>query len=171
MATNESSNQGSIFIRLDKDSYTPGEQVSGVILLDLKSNHDEPEVWLMISGYEDIKLVDPHLSKKDMINNGSLMNVYEDDQDFFRNKISIYNFAGNFIPAGQYSFPFAFILQAGIPSSFNCQLKLDQNESHARVVYELTAMLESLKVNQIKLAYKLRMPVNQPIDFQERGWT
>jgi hypothetical protein len=36
----------------------------------------------------------------------------------FRTKILIHTFQGNFIPIGQYAFPFSFIMPMNLPSSF-----------------------------------------------------
>jgi len=55
----------SIFIKLEKYSYIPGEQVNGFIYLNLPSSANGNEVVLNVSGVEEVKLVESRLMSKD----------------------------------------------------------------------------------------------------------
>jgi len=51
----------SIFIKLEKYTYVPGEQVNGFIYLNLSASLNGSEVLLSVSGVEEVKLVESRL--------------------------------------------------------------------------------------------------------------
>jgi len=57
----------------------------------------------------------------------------------------------------------------GLPSSFDCPLEAGEEESFAKVTYELKATLELQQSNQVAVSYSTLMTVNQAIDYTEGG--
>ena len=151
---------GSIYVRLDKGDFYPGEQISGTILLDLYTNWSNDRVYLTIVGIEQTKVVE---QKQDPHNNNKPENiVHEDSNPFFSNQVPVYQFPGGSMPAGQYTFPFTFILQQGIPSSFSHFFKEHGTDCYAAVVYEMRASLESGHNSDPALQFSVPFNVSQP---------
>ena len=157
-------NLGSIYVRLDKGEYSPGDQVSGTILLDLYSPFQQGnQIWLTLAGVEQTRLVEVKKIPGD--NNQDIEEKIEHAEMnfFFNQKIPVYAFPSAYIPPGQYSFPFSFALQTGIPSSFQYKFKVGLEDCFARVSYEMQASLEALGIDTPSLAFSIPFNVNQPV--------
>lgn len=153
---------GSIYIRLEKGDYFPGEQVSGTILLDLYTNWRHDRVYLTIVGIEQTRIVERVQEQKEGGGGDFKNQVYEDQNTFFSNQVPVFVFPSGTIPAGQFSFPFSFILKNGIPSSFNYLYDDYGEKCYATVVYEMRASLESSDNAEPALQYSVPFNVSQP---------
>lgn len=118
--------QGSIYVQLDKGSYTTGQQVNGTVMLFAESDlQNAQSVWITLRGEEASFLVE-RKSKTTSTGSGknrrtktTYYNVYHRDKRVtFNQSFKIYDFPSNVIPRGQYQFPVSFPLKKELPSSF-----------------------------------------------------
>ena len=139
---------GTVFIQLDKGSYSPGEQVNGTIFLSVIQNYSgASELWLTISGMEDTKLIEQKTRTEHYTSNGQRRTrthtyyvTHQDYNTFFNHRFPIYRFNSSFVPAGQYTFPISFILNSGLPSTFNYSF-YKHGSCHANVNYVIQASI------------------------------
>jgi len=143
-------NLGSMYIRMDRGEYSPGDTVSGTILLDLFTPFNHNQVWITVAGVEQTSLVETLPQNNDQANtnnrhghNHERYRRHSDHNFFFNYKIPVHTFGGMFIPNGQYSFPFSFVLPPGLPSTFDYSFNVGQEPCYAKVSYELRASLEN----------------------------
>ena len=87
--------------------------------------------------------------------------IHDDKNFFFNRKIPVYNFPGVFIPAGQYSFPFSFVLPPGLPSTFDYSYQEKEELCFGKVVYEVRSSLENSTTNSSAISHCLPLFVNQ----------
>src|SRR3990167_4476911 len=155
-------NVGSIFVRLDKGEYAPGEQVTGTVLVDLLSNFGTNQIWLTLVGVEQVKLVEEIRTGTGAEERKTHNHKFEDNW-FFSHKIPIYTFPSAFVPSGQYSIPFSFMLGPGLPSTFKYEFKMHGFDCYAATNYELMASLESIGFGAQSLRQTIAFNVNQPV--------
>lgn len=138
---------GTIFIQLDKGSYSPGEQVNGTVFLNMTQNFSGgQEVVVSISGMEDTKLIERKTRTEWYTDSQgrrqSRTHTYyvhhQDYNSFFNHCFPIHKFNTPYVPAGQYTFPISFTLQGGIPSTFNYDF-YKHGPCHGKVNYVLQA--------------------------------
>lgn len=162
---NDVTEYGSIFVKLSKDSYSPGEQVSGVILLHLKSDHNDPKVWLQINGHEKLEIAESRLATITLGSEDHMMK--REGRPLFDYRLPAYIFRGSFIPAGSYTIPFSFILEKDIPSSFEYNFEMHDEECIVQVEYHISAQIEEFGTKNYMLEYDMRFAVNQAVDYTE----
>jgi hypothetical protein len=141
---------GTVYIQLDHGSYSPGQQVNGTVFLSVTQNYPgATELWLTITGMEDTKLIEQKTRTEHYRVNGETRSrthtyyvTHQDYNSFFNHKFPIYRFAGGFVPAGQYTFPVSFVLQPGLPSTFNYEF-YKHGSCHARVNYVIQATIRA----------------------------
>lgn len=137
---------GTIFIQFDKGSYSPREQVNGTIFLNVFQNYPGArEVSVLIRGFEDTRLIERktrttthRVGKTTTTRTHTYYVTHQDYNAFFNHQFVIYRFSTDFIPAGQYTFPFSFALPAGLPSTFNHTFHR-YGANHAKVNYTVGA--------------------------------
>ena len=151
---------GTIFVQLEKGSFSPGEQINGTIYLNVTNNYPGgSEVWLTITGMEDTKLIEQKTrtewyTDRDGQRRSRTETYYVHHQDynsFFNHKFPVYKFNTAFLPAGQYTFPISFTLQRGIPSTFNYDF-YKHGPCHAKVNYVINAQVKSATMGMISAA-------------------
>lgn len=151
-------NYGSMYIRLNKGEYIPGEQVSGFIDMNLISMFNQGVVYLTVAGVEQVKLVEViHTGTGD--DRREEKKHHNDRNFFFNNRFPVHHFHSGFMAAGQYSFPFSFMLPTGLPSSFSYKFKKDGEDCFAITSYEISATLEN--ATGTSMNYSLPLSVNQ----------
>ena len=144
---------GTVFVQLNKGHYSPGEQVNGMVFLNVVNNYPGGSaVWIFLSGAEHTSLVEAKTRK-----------IYEDDiegnrwskdetyyvphqerNSFFNHGFPIHQFDTPYVPVGQYSFPFCFVLPRGLPSTFNYEFS-DHGDCFGRVNYTITAQVKTFE--------------------------
>lgn len=138
---------GTIYIQLDKGSYSPGEQVNGTVFLNVLQNLPGcQDIWVTISGMEDTKLIERKERTEwytdSQGHQKSRTHVYyvhhRDYNSFFNHRFPLYRFNTAFLPAGQYTFPISFMLQRGLPSTFNYDF-YSHGPCHGKVNYVIQA--------------------------------
>lgn len=160
-------NVGSVYVRLNKGDFVPGEQVSGTILLDLYSNFNSNIIWLAVAGVEQTKLVEERQVSGD--GNRTELIDHNDQNFFFSHKIPVYRFPQEFIPSGQYSFPFSFLLNSDLPSTFDYKFSKKDKECFAKVSYEIRASLESTSNSAPAISYTCPFVVNQKMVLNDQS--
>jgi hypothetical protein len=154
-----SAQMGSMYVRLDKGEYVPGEQVSGVINLNLFAVFNQGVIYLTAAGVEQVKLVE--IIKTGAGTDAKEEKKWHNDRNFFfNNRFPVHHFQGGFLAAGQYSFPFSFVLPTGLPSSFSYKFTKDHEACFAMTSYEISATLGSAAGPA--LSFSLPLSVNQP---------
>lgn len=157
-------NMGSIYVRLDKGDFTPGDQVTGMVMLNLFSNFNHGSVYLTVAGVEQVNLVE-------LVTTGTgddrkeEKKFHNDRNFFFNNRFPLHHFAGGFVPAGQYNFPFCFVLPSGLPSSFKYKFRKHMEDCFAMTTYEVSASLENQM--ETSMNYTIPMSVNQPMQLSD----
>ena len=134
---------GTVYIQLDQGSYSPGQQVNGTVFLNVTQNYPGAfHLTLTISGMEDTKLIEAKSSSSSDSSDSSDSSyiVHRETNTFFNHSFPIFEFNTLSVSAGQYNFPFSFLLQPGIPSTFNYEFYKNGN-CHAKVKYVVIAKL------------------------------
>lgn len=153
-----SMNFGSMYIRLDKGEFIPGEQVNGYIDMNLVSMFNHGVIYLTVAGVEQVKLVE-------LVTHGSGDNRVEEKKHhndrnfFFNNRFPVHHFHSGFMAAGQYSFPFSFVLPTDLPSSFSYKFTAHNEPCFAVTSYEISATLEG--ATGTTMFYNMPLSVNQ----------
>ena len=163
---------GTIFVQLDKGSYSPGDQVNGQVFCDIRQNcPGSSEIWVRITGMEDTQVVEAktrdvryHENGQDKTRQETYYVTHNQMNSFFDHMIPIYKFNTFWIPAGQYTFPFCFVLQQGLPSTFNYEFKKHGN-GHARVNYIIEAKVKGQLNVFADIRCQQAFTVNQAVVF------
>lgn len=143
---------GSVFVTLSKGLYSPGSQVDGTISLNLlQTVPGASQVLLNIRGLEETKLVERYQTTEYYTDaNGNRQSrtkthyrTHTGTNPFFNHTFVVYQFNTAYMPAGQYSFPVSFILQSGLPSTFNQEFTMHGYYCYARVNYTMTVTVPS----------------------------
>lgn len=147
---------GTIYIQLDRGSYSPGQQVNGTIYLNVTQNYPGAnELWLTITGMEDVKLIEQkhrtehyHHGNERRTRTVSYYVHHHDYNSFFNHKFPVYRFNTPFLPTGQYTFPTSFILPKSLPSTFNYEF-FKHGPCHGRVNYVMQASIGSPQMSSV----------------------
>jgi len=137
---------GVFFVQMESYNYSPGQQVSGQIFLDLRVNFPAACIIMKLEGKEKTKFWKSKQVYSHTDSNGTTHYRTEWYAVYGRHRILHYdfpvaNFNGGFIPAGQYTIPFTFALPHNIPNTFRHDWH-DPYDCHARIHYEIKAKLE-----------------------------
>ncbi|CAD8072819.1 unnamed protein product [Paramecium primaurelia] len=160
------SNQTGLYIRTDKLSYNPGEEVKGNIYLNLVNDEQlEPTIYLKVKGYEKAKwketrTIQQNIPQTQLLQNQSreATEFYDNENVFYQHKIQVYQFQSKMIPQGQYQFPFEFQLKQNLPASFEYK---EQN-LECRIKYSVKAEIDSPNNDQKKIKFKQEFLVREP---------
>ena len=171
---------GSMFIQLSQGTFTPGQQVNGTINLNLLQQiNGASQIYLVVAGMETVSLNERQETKVYGTTTagggtGKLRMRY-----FYRNirhnenypicnyRFPVYTFSSNSMPAGMYSFPFSFLLDANLPSSFTYKFTNPAFETEdwakciATIEYNLIALIDDNNPNTPPIRYVQKFSVNQ----------
>jgi sporulation-control protein spo0M len=136
---------GDIYIFLANRNYHPGEQVNGMVYVNLGKTFPAGAITLKLEGKEKFK---HYWAESHQVNDGTnrTERVIKDDSEkktAFKAEFPIASFPGQKIPAGQYQFPVCFVLPSNIPSSFNYKWKNEGKKCYAKIEYEMKVKLEA----------------------------
>lgn len=113
---------GTLNISLEKALYSTGDQVNGVINLDLVQDFPSSKIILKIIGKEKTRYWKEYTTESTGINGDTVYHNYTCPKDnahkCFDFEFPAASFPGNTVPAGQYQIPFSFKLPKNTPSSF-----------------------------------------------------
>lgn len=183
---------GDVVITLEKKKYISGEQVNGYINISLTQDFPSNEIFLIVSGKEKAKIVtrkdnpEEHHEEEeiaeDLIED---LDEEEEEQDpeydtwkqenkFYQHYFPVYTYdESNVFPAGQYSFPFSFVLKDDLPGSF-VKKHYEQSigpdhghekgpKSYGKIKYKLKAGLKSESL-KITIYDKFKIIVDEKFD-------
>jgi len=108
---------GGMVVQTDQSFYYSGDQVTGSIYVQIDQAFPAKKLTLTIKGKEKCEWREKK-TRRDK--DGHIEEYYEDhhnSNDIFKYEQDVYLFSGGLIPAGQYVFPFAFLLPQVCPSS------------------------------------------------------
>ena len=162
---------GSMFIQLSQGSFTPGQQVNGTINLNLVQQiNGASQIYLVVAGMESVSLNErqEYFNWKGQSKKKYYRNIRHGEEHPVCNyKFPVYTFPSNFMPPGMYSFPFSFLLDANLPSSFSLKFANPEyyTEEWARcsasVEYNLMAFIDDNNPNTPPIRYVQKVHVNQ----------
>jgi len=147
MGKDSMSKYGRFDVSLPKPVFAPGEQVNGVIYLDLLMDFPSSHITLKLEGKEKIKYWVSRQQYDYTDQNGQqhYRTVYEsrsDSHKCFKYEFPCASFNGEFVPAGQYQIPFSFSLPEDIPSTFYYKWH-NMGDCYAKIHYSAKVKLES----------------------------
>lgn len=152
---------GKIMIRLEKAKYMAGDQVNGMIYLDLYKEFPGSVLNLVMTGRERVRLIEV-ITRRDNHTNTTHYEtrVHADEKEFFGHNFPIYSVNAMNFMRGQYSFPFTFMLLDSLPGSFKHTFTTHGERGFGVIEYELFAGFKSMTTS---LAFfdKIEMLVDQ----------
>ena len=133
---------GHINIQFDKAKYTSGEQVNGMVHVNMIKSFPSNSLYLIISGKEKVKLATSE-TKMDASNEHKTETViHKDKNEFFSHSFPLYIFNGMYFQAGMYSFPFSFKLFDNLPGTYIDTWDELGQKCYAKTVYKVWAGLK-----------------------------
>jgi hypothetical protein len=138
-------NTNAIQVRAEKPIYTSGEPVRGTIYLSLTSPLDSVKgIFLKITGFERTSWTE-RLTRTVRDGENTRSETYHEyhtgRREFFKYKVPVYSFQGT-LQAGQYEFPFGFMLPDGLPGVFTIQSNHFGDTYSASIQYKIKATCE-----------------------------
>jgi hypothetical protein len=116
MGNGESKSEyGGLVVHTDQPYSISGEMVTGNIYVQLEKPFPADELRIKLKGKEKCKWYEP---KQRTEGEGENMKVihyedkYDEDETIMKFEKTLYSFDSEFLPAGQYTFPFAFKIPA-----------------------------------------------------------
>jgi hypothetical protein len=122
-----------LFIQTDCTAYLPGDEVTGSVYAHLPTSLASETLWLQIIGFEFCS----------RISSIGGQNRNPGRHDYFNYKVPLSHWPTKLVEAGDYSFPFVFVLPSGLPGS----LALRQQGIIAEISYKILASFQGLDVS------------------------
>jgi len=156
---------GGIFVKLDQEAFNPLDTLSGTIYVDLKMPYPGDKLCIEVKGSEFTKWIDREARHrpKEGGQPGEMETYYVDipregKRDIISNDLTVYDWIGKqTIPPGQYTFPFAFQIPAGLPGSFFFQ----RGGAVAEIKYSVEGYLKPEVDTIPKLKHKLFLTMRE----------
>lgn len=134
-----------IYVQTDKETYKPGESITGSVYLDAGSLVMCQHVSVIISGYEKAKWEElknpppqqPGAPASTQSLSERITEKIQEKRRIIKHEAMLYAPPQGAIPPGQYRFPFSFMLPPNIPGTFN----IKHFDKEGKVRYKLTACL------------------------------
>lgn len=139
---------GSLSIQVEQLKYYSGQQVNGWIYLNLFKPFPSGSMEVMITGKEKTKYVTVSNNRSTSRNRSFIdlnqrhVSVHKDKLEFFNFHYQILSVVPNLFPAGQYSFPFSFLLPQNLAPTFDYSWMQEGHHCHAKIEYKLKAVLK-----------------------------
>lgn len=140
---------GNLSIQVEQPKYYSGQQVNGWIYLNLFKPFPTGSMEVMITGKEKTKYVtvtthnSTHNNNAFVTANQKQVSVHKDKREFFGFHYQIQSVVPNQFPAGQYSYPFTFLLPQNLASTFDYSWMEEGYHCHAKIEYKLKAVLKN----------------------------
>ncbi|KAM3140258.1 hypothetical protein pb186bvf_007614 [Paramecium bursaria] len=158
--------QSGLFIKTDQPYYFAGDQITGNVYMNIGGQQFPcSELHLKIKGVESVKWTEiEQITHTDNSTNPptyryeQVTHHYDGENRFYQYKIPLQKYSTNFIPPGQYTFPFSFVLQKDLPGTF----KKEGSNWHAQIRYKVKAEIES-KHDKAKLKDVQDIVIREPI--------
>ena len=166
---------GSMYIQLTQGHFTPGQQVNGVLNVNLmQAVLGANQIYLVLAGVENVSLNERHTrytyhgagsSRRKKKHYKNIRQI--ESNPICNQKFPVYQFPGSGMPPGMYTFPFTFVLAADLPSSFSFKFANPSNskQAHAQcsasVEYYLMAFIDDNNPNTPPIKYVQNVAVNQ----------
>lgn len=161
-----SSNFGHIYLRTQNPFYYAGETVSGEVFLNLLEEYPGTTIYLKLKGTEECHFEEQVTHFKENPD-GTRTSVTETrhhkgHNSFYRHKFPIYVWQGDYIPRGQWCFPFSLALNQQLPGTFG------EKEVHfqAKIKYKAKVELQALRKDVKPLKFTQELVVREPIKNQ-----
>lgn len=166
---------GSMFIQLTQGYFTPGQQVNGTINLNLiQPVPGATQIYLVVAGVENVSLNQRQVyytysgTGKNRRRKTHYRNIrHNETQPVCNYRFPVYTFPGSGMAPGMYTFPFTFVLDANMPSSFALNFANPPGSKEAwaacfaNVEYSLMAFIDDNNPNTPPIRYVQKVIVNQ----------
>ncbi|CAI2370985.1 unnamed protein product [Moneuplotes crassus] len=152
---------GHIVVQTSKPYFTPGEEVTGNIYLSMDQPFPATSLELEIKGKEEVKWK----IRKNSSSSNSSHNRYhytikmEDKKQIFFFQATIYEFEDETVYAGQYDFPFKFLLPEDLPSS--CYFSSYSQKARGMAQYKIKASLKCNTDDMKDMVFKQTLIIRQ----------
>jgi hypothetical protein len=146
------SKAGSLAIEIRKEYYYPGDNVQGIIYIDMNQTLEAAGLELTLHIIESVNFAENENAPNESYMEYQLLpnkpRILEGNSStsiiLYQNSWIIAKFNENAIMSGQYAYPFEFILPNNLPGSFEYY---DENNT-AYIKYLLTAKLITLEIKE-----------------------
>lgn len=136
---------GQVSIRVEKERYSPGQQINGFVDLRLVKPFPSGHLQLGFTGEEEVGVVLAGGGGADL--STARVAVHRDAQSLLDQRFPLYSLAGDAFPPGQHTFPFVFKLPDGLPSSFDFSYDEEGQRGYGRITYAVWAGLSGQSEN------------------------
>lgn len=124
-------------INLEKSWFSPGEQITGMITLNVPAHIDCSRILITINGWERSRICAVEKNKK---SNKDEEKNYEDKTEYLNDIFIIETFKDDFIAQGYYQYPFEITLPQNLPSSFYIEKDVTTTgKSSGKIRYKIIA--------------------------------
>lgn len=155
--------RGSLFVKLERGEYFPGEQVNGAVYLDLRMPFPSSQVMIGFDGKEEVHLVQELRHRQEGQADRVEHIPHTEAKNFFHNEFPIFTSQQHSIEPGQFSFPFSFALHQGLPSSFSHEFGMHAGQCYGRVKFRVEAFLVNPQNPSERLSFTQPLLINQPV--------
>ncbi|EGR30054.1 hypothetical protein IMG5_143480 [Ichthyophthirius multifiliis] len=159
---------GQIYIQTDQSFYIAGDTVTGKVYVNLQQNFPSNIVNLKIKGYEHSDWSERHQRTVSYQENGqsktrteNYYTYHKGRNTFFCHNFPLYSWQDcSFMPAGQYTFPFQFILYNHLPGTYHENGSYQNIQYKSNIKYKVKAEIISGKR---KIKDKQYLVIREPL--------
>lgn len=128
---------GSIYLLLSKQTYSPSEQINGTIEMDLGSDHGDGIIYLELIGTEYVQWWSETEYVGDQGVKKNNYKVHKADHRIFKYKWPVSDGNKQFFQQGEYTVPFSLILPEKMASSYKYDWAEFMRPCFAKIEYKL----------------------------------
>lgn len=148
---------GGIYVKMNDEVLLTGTTASGTIYLNLTKDYPGEKLCLRITGNEYTKWVE---NEKQAHKNPNPVTRFADNL-IVNKEIEIHNWnKREYIPKGQYTFPFQFAVPKGLPSSFYFR----RVTAVAQIKYFITVFTKSEKKKVPQISYQIPVLIRESFE-------
>lgn len=138
---------GDIAIQFESFKYVPGSQINGFIYLNLLKPFPSDVLDIFIAGREKSKFV---IVRHHNYGNRSsrTVSVYKEKRDFFAYTYQIRSQINGQFPAGQYSYPFSFVLPYNLKSTFLHLWNEEGHNCYGKIEYVVKGLMKNKEIKK-----------------------
>lgn len=154
--SSKASDYGGIYVKMADQVLLTGTTVSGTIYLNLTKDYPGEKLCLRITGNEYTKWIENEKEAKKNPNVSTIMRFA--DNVLINKEIEIHNWnKREYIPKGQYTFPFQFAVPKGLPSSFYFR----RGTAVAQIKYFIAVFIKSEKKKVPQVSFQIPVLIRE----------
>lgn len=152
---------GEIAIQIEQLKYLPGQQVNGWIFLKLIKSFPATTLDLIIDGKEKAKFTEVYHTHYGNQTERHVA-VYKEKHHFYGYHYEIRSHLPDQFPAGQYQYPFTFLLPMNIPSSFCHIWQEEDHKCYGKIEFVVKAAMKNHKIKKM-LIHRANILLEYPL--------